>query len=319
MRNLASVSAASLLFAIGCVTLHAEPPADPACREPNLAQGEAVFDPNAPAALAVKRAKTGHLLVRPTVNGREAGWFIFDTGAGICVISTPHAERFDLTPAGDIDAVGLGGSEANKLFRVRTVTIGPLTLKDHPVMTTDLSFLKAHLEEDIVGVLGYGVLSRCVAEIEIEAPRIALHDAARFVLPSGKWMPMSLEGRVPSITMTFEGHEDRFRLDTGANSAVIFYEPAVRKYDLLAGRELTDGKLGGVGGFVPSKKGTLKTVRVGELRQDDVPAEFALEAKGSLGETARAGKIGAGLLKHVVMYVDYAGERVAIVPRAKRE
>src|SRR5215470_7433707 len=57
---------------------------------PGLQGGEATFDPKAPAKLEVKRVKTGHLLVRPVINGHEAGWFIFDTGAGICVVSTSH-------------------------------------------------------------------------------------------------------------------------------------------------------------------------------------------------------------------------------------
>jgi len=44
----------------------------------------------------VKRAPTGHPLVKPVVNGQDTGWFIFDTGAGIGCVSTPHVESLVL-------------------------------------------------------------------------------------------------------------------------------------------------------------------------------------------------------------------------------
>ena len=64
-----------------------------------LSQGEAVFDPTVAADVQVQRVKTGHLLVRPVINDKDAGWFIFDTGAGICVVSTSHVEPLGLAGA----------------------------------------------------------------------------------------------------------------------------------------------------------------------------------------------------------------------------
>src|SRR5262245_43988348 len=116
---------------------------------PDLEQGTATFDPAITNELQVKRVKTGHLLVRPVINGLDAGWFIFDTGAGICVVSTPCVNRLKLKRLGDIDAQGTGGDEEAKLYRASTVKLGPLTLTDHPIMATDLSFLKVHMGVEI--------------------------------------------------------------------------------------------------------------------------------------------------------------------------
>ncbi len=299
---------------------------------PDLSQGAVVFDASVAPELAVERTKTGHLLVRPRINGRDAGWFIFDTGAGICVVSTPHAAELELAPAGDIAAIGTGGGENAKLYRARELALGPLTSHDHPVMLSDLSFLRPHLERDIAGVIGFGVLSRCVVELEIDAPRIALHDPASSMLQGSassalqsvassalegaRWAPLALEGRVPTVTASFEGREGRFRLDTGANSAVTFYEPAVRKWNLLEGRALTDGKLGGVGGFLATKEGALASLELAGMRREDVAASFAVEAKGTLASDALDGQIGAGFLRHFVLCLDYPGERFALRPRA---
>jgi hypothetical protein len=46
-------------------------------------------------------------------------------------------------------------------MRADSVTLGPITLGDHPFMTTDLTFLAPFLGREIAGVIGYGVLSRC--------------------------------------------------------------------------------------------------------------------------------------------------------------
>jgi len=283
---------------------------------PGLEGGEATFDAKAPVELEVKRVKTGHLLVRPVINGHEAGWFIFDTGAGICVVSTPHAKELELTAAGDIDAVGTGGGKKAELYKAKTMKLGPISLTDHPIMTTDLSFLKIHLGEEIAGVIGYGVLARCVAEIDLETPRVALHDPEGFKLPDGKWSKMSLAGRTPGVTAEVEGHKGTFTLDCGANSGVTFYAPAVKKWNLLKGRETTEAKIGGVGGFVPVKKGTVEWIELGGVRREEIPADFSTKAKGTGAKSDRDGTIGVGLLKYYVMYLDYAGERIALRPHS---
>jgi len=283
-----------------------------------LSQGPASFDPALSPGLEVVRVKTGHLLVRPKVNGREAGWFIFDTGAGICVVSTPHVEALQLTPAGDIDALGVGGGESAGLHRAATLSLGPITLRDHPFMTTDLSFLETHLGKEIAGVIGFGVLSRCVAEIDLVTPRVALHDPATFELPAGEWgewTPIELDTRIPVVQARFEDREGLFSLDTGSNSAVSFHEPAVRKWKLLAGREVSDAKLGGVGGFVDAKKGVVEWFELGGVRQEKVSATFALETKGTHAQSRIDGTIGAELLAKFVLVTDYAMERIAFRPR----
>ena len=281
-----------------------------------LARGRASFVPGVSGELEVKRAPTGHLLVRPVINGIKAGWFIFDTGAGICVVSTPHAAEYSLDSAGEIDSTGVGGHVKNKLYTAKRMEVGPLVLKDHAIMATDLSFLKQFLQDDIAGVLGYGIFEASVVEMSLAQPRIEIHDPAKFELAKGAiWTPLSLDGRIPAVKATFEGHEGLFRIDTGANGMVTFHEPAVRKWKLLEGRETTEAKLGGVGGFVNAKRGTVAWFELGGVRQEKITAEFAIEAKGTFAESVKDGNIGSDLLKRFTLVFDYGKERVAFVPR----
>lgn len=303
-----------LAGAAGCGT----PPAPGPVAPPPAATTPAAvtFTTTRPATLEVTRAKTGHLLVRPHVDGKAAGTWIFDTGAGMCVVSTPQLPSLGLRPAGSIDTIGVGGAETAKTWTADTLTLGPMTLRNHPLLATDLSFLQQHLGEPITGVIGYGVLSHCVAELDFTAPRIALHDPATYQLVDATWAPLDLEGRTPAVHATFDGHEGLFQIDTGQNSAVVCQWSTVEALHLHERGGLRDASVRGVGGQIAAKAGALAWFQFGGVRQDNVEALFLLEAKGSRANPRRSGAIGAALLQPFVMVTDYANARIAFRPRS---
>jgi len=303
----------SLVLAGVCA---AQPPKGEADDSARIQGGPTTFDASIAPAIEVKRAKTGHLLVKPAINGHPAGWFIFDTGAGICVISTGHAKDLELERTGDIHGSGVGGGKSMPLYKAKTLTLGPGAFTEQPMMETDLGFLKQHLGDEIAGVIGFGVLSKCVVELDLAAPRIAIHDPKTYGLAHGQWTELTITGGVPSVHATFEEHEGVFRLDTGADGFVTFHQPAVEKWKLLEGREVKSAKLGGVGGFVDAKRGVVKSFTLGGVKQENIEATFAVEAKGNFGEADRDGNIGAGLLKPFTLVLDYDSKRIAFVKKA---
>jgi hypothetical protein len=288
-----------------------------------LNPGRIEFDPSIPASIETKRLKPGLLLVRPKVNGHAAGWFIFDTGAGICVISTPKTQSLHLAPDGKIEGAGVGGSSMMSLFRADTLSLGRVTLHDCRLMQTDLSFLKQYLGEEIEGIIGYDMLARCVVEIEVGAaesnPRIEMHDPKGYSLAKGSWQELQVKGRIPCVAARFEDHDGLFRLDCGADGFVTIHEPSVRKWDLLKDRDVKDAKLGGVGGVVAAKSGTLAWFELAGVRRENIPAKFAIEAKGNFADENKDGNIGAELLRPFRVVLDYSGHRVAFVPRDGKE
>lgn len=279
--------------------------------------GGVEFDADAKPELGVLRAKTGHLLVRPVLNGHEAGWFIFDTGAAICVISTPLAESFELTPAGDMPVEGVGGHGTAQGLCAATLALGPLMLHDVPLMKTDLSFLREHLGVEVAGVIGHGLFSKCIVELDLVGPRIALYDSRTYALAAGEWSPLAFDHLIPTVSATYEGREGRFHLDIGSNAGVTFQEPTVRRFKLLEGRELTDAKLGGVGGFIGAKRGRIAWVELAGVRLEDVEATFVVEAKGIEAEDGRDGSLGTKVLAAFVLTLDYAGERISFRRRSE--
>jgi hypothetical protein len=276
-------------------------------------QGAVRFAADVASAVDVKRVPAGLVLVRPKVNGHEPGWFIFDTGAGIGVISTPRVEGLDLRSDGTITASGVGTQEAT-IRRADEFVLGPIVLLDLPMIEIDLSFLTAPLGEEIAGIVGYGLLSRCVAEIDAAAPSIALFDPSSYHRPDTEWTPASFEKFIPLVRGTFEGREGSFTLDTGANDGLSFHARAVKEFDLLADRETTDSKLGGVGGVIATKRGTISSFAIGGLALTEFPATFEVESKSG-ADPGATGNVGMGVLKERLLITDYARGRVAFAPR----
>ncbi len=276
------------------------------------------FDESIAPQLEVKRVKSGHLLVHPRIDGVDRGWFIFDSGAGTNCISKGVTDGL-AGPIGEILATGVGGSNATHLWRARELSIGPVRVADPVFIELDLSFLEQHFGVPVGGILGYELLSRCVAQVDMAQSRIALHDPARFTAPANTaWSKAWIYGRRPCVDASFEGREGVFLIDTGAASdTVTLHYQVVADLKLLEGRDTHESKSGGVGGFVATRDGVLDRFELGGRVFEALPASFAVEDKGALANDYVWGNIGGKLLEPFELIFDYPGERVGFVERSR--
>lgn len=278
---------------------------------------DARFDPSAPAALEVKRAPTGHLLVRPKIDGKELGWFIFDTGAGSSVLNDATAAQLGLKKLGEVPASGVGSTTLAGLYRSSTLTLGPLTIDTPLYIGIDLTFLDPHMGVHIDGIIGYGVLARSIVEADMAGAAISLHDPATFQLQGADWAKLLVYERVPCAQASFEGHTGYFKLDTGAgNSTVTIHAPAVEKFKLLEGRTTSPTVLSGHGGSVPGVAGPLEWFEIAGNRTEKVVATFATTKVAAFADEYTLGNIGGKLLAPFTLVLDYQHSRIGFVPKA---
>jgi predicted aspartyl protease len=276
---------------------------------------DTAFDPAIPAALEVKRAPTGHLLVHPLVGGKDIGWFIFDSGAGTNVLSSPVADEAGFERFGSIKAVGVGGATDAHFYRAPALSLGPITITEPVFVGIDLAFLDQYMGVRIGGVIGYELLARTIVEFDITGAQIALHDPAIY-RSDAPWHELLLYQRHPCIRATFEGHEGIFNLDTGAaQSTVTFHHPATQRLGLLDGRETSASTIGGVGGNVPAREGLIKSFDLGGRRSENITATFATEPIGAFADAYLAGNIGGQLMAPFNLILDYPSRRIAFIPR----
>ena len=245
------------------------------------------------------------------------GWFLFDTGVGGSLIAPETADRLGLAPFGQDKLSGFGPEvHDTRMRRAQTFELGPLKIEQLVFLERRGSHMASRtLGEQVAGALGWDVLLRAIVEIDPRAPSILLHEPAQELeLPGGKWEPLTLHFRVPYVAASFDGGEGHFCLDTGAGDlTVLFHADAVRRLDLLAGRETEGFQGGGAGEAVAMERGKLAWFEVGGHWTSPAPAVFSVGEDGEADPYA-LGFLGAGLLEPYRMVYDYAGGRVAFVP-----
>lgn len=279
---------------------------------------DVTFDNTLPAELEVKRATTGHLLVKPKINGKEVGWFILDSGAGANVLDVKVVKELGLEQFGNLPAVGVGGAVKTYFCKPETITLGRATFKEPIAIGLDLSFLSGPMGAKIAGVVGYSTFHRCIIEMDTSKATVSLYDPQNYdqARVQNHWQKLYQIGRVSSVEAEFEGHKGVFKLDTGAaGSNVAIHAPIVEKFKLLVGRDTEDTMTGGVGGMVKSKKGTLKYFEIGGHRMDNIEATFAITDKGAFNSADTLGNIGGDLLRPFKMVFDYQNKRIAFIKR----
>jgi len=274
------------------------------------------FDRSAAPAIELHTTPSGHLLVRARVAGEAPGWFLFDTGAGFSGLNPVAAHRLGLPRFGKTALVGVGGSAGEKGLFVAPLELGPLRVQEVVFVENDKGRRLGPVDGDpVVGVLGWDVLARCVAVLDVGAGKLELHDPARFELEEGEWQPLSIHHRVPYVPARYEGErEDRFMLDTGAgNLGALFFAHATTELGLLDGRKTEGGEGQGAGGAVPLAMGELEWIEVLGRRFESVTTAFSTEEDGE-ADPYSVGLLGNGVLREVRIVLDFARRRMAIVP-----
>jgi hypothetical protein len=277
------------------------------------------FDSKASPRLEVKRAVTGHVLVKPRIDGLDLGWFVFDTGAGgTTALHTGAVARLKLTQLAMNTVTTVNGTEAMPLGRAHSLQIGPLTIDSPLLQSMDLGFVQRPLGKDVMGIIGYDLLSRCVAEISLSDNSILIHEPRGYQLAEGSWQKLFFSEDLPLVPATFDGGEGLFRIDVGASagaaSNVVFHTQTVEELKLLEGRRVRGGRLG----MTRIAVGKVGWFELAGHRFDNPNVIFALDRKGPLGrDVYAAGNMGVNFLKPFRVVLDYRNERVAFVPVAR--
>ena len=278
---------------------------------------DVTFDSTQPAELETKRVFSGHVLVHPTIEGEDVGWFILDTGAGAMCIDTGIADELELESFGEVLAVGASGKTDAHFRRGKLFELGRLRFEDPIYVELDLEFLTAAFNETIAGIVGYDLFARSLVEFDPSTGRTHLYDPASYELPGGEWQPLVLDARTPAVQASFEGdHQAYFRLDTGAGSGnVTFHTPTVERLGLLEGRKVTASGSGGVGGSSVTYTGKLEWFELAGKRFEQPTVGFSTAEVGGLADRYTAGNLGQAFLEPFTLVLDYPNERIAFVPR----
>jgi hypothetical protein len=280
------------------------------------------FVDGAPRELQVARADSGHLFVRPRLAGDDVGWFLFDSGAGISLLSGGLIERYRLPPVGRTRVSGIGGSIGERgVHRCPRLELGPLALQSINVVAFDPARSRAGrlLGQPVVGVLGWDVLLRSAVELDLRDGRIWLHPSGAVDVATPYRHPLYLHWKVPWVRVRYAPDgEGLFMLDTGAGSRGLFFpHDSVQRLGLLERLAGPGGRAAGAGGSVAVRHSTLEWVQVGTHTSRRVPVRLGLEEDFE-GDIHTQGILGGAVLEPFRVMLDYRLGQVGFIPRQQR-
>jgi hypothetical protein len=289
---------------------------------PTARPADTSFDPAVAARLVYKRARTGHLLVKAKLGGQELGWVVFDSGAGSSGLAPKSVDALHLAHFGETRIGGGGAAQVVGHFvRGASLAIGPVTIEGLVWHEFDLSGLEQSFGAPLAGIVGYDLLQRTVAVADMKSGAVDLYDPTSFTRADVVWSPLILHGNHAHVRATFEhdGEEEGiFRLDTGAPGVtILFHSPAVRSLGLLEGNQSPPLQgLGGIGGQMRARAGTLDGLKIGGKSFDHPRVIFCEDEVGAMADPWSTGTMGGGILEDFDLIFDYPHGRVGFVAHA---
>ncbi|NAY93343.1 hypothetical protein GTQ34_15640 [Muricauda sp. JGD-17] len=289
-----------------------------------------IFNPPSYAALGVRfnsqekskletfRTESGNLFIKPKINGKAYGWFLFDSGAGISLLSTEIANELDCPVLGVKKVMGVGGTSGRRGVRsVQNISIGPLVIDELSMLEYNPDKSKANkiINGPVDGVIGWDLLIRSVIEVDLISGQVSIFEPGKYKLDKKNYEDLYLHWKVPYVIAEFESKKGYFMVDTGAgNKGVIFHSLAVDRLGLLGDDRATiKASVTGAGGTVNAEYGVLDWFDVANEKQFDLDAIFMTGEDGE-ADLYTHGFMGTKALGFSKIIFDYPNNRIGFVP-----
>jgi len=287
----------------------------------------------APASIVLPVEHASNVFfARTTINGAGPFWLTIDTGATLTVIDPATATRLGLSTsdAGRRANVGVAGDSVRMVTaQSARLQVGTLPLfAPSPLYVISVRGNSGFLGHHIDGVLGVDFLRRHIVEFDYRHGRVSLRPASpirsdpagRPDAPSGR-VAIALEGNVlvAPATLTLPDGEQvtaRLLIDTGSNGALTLTSPFVSRHRLADRFQSQRASASvGINGMVFARVIELRSVAFGQAIITSPNAALSRATSGLHASADFDGIIGAELLRHFRVVIDFPRRRLALEPR----
>jgi hypothetical protein len=289
-------------------SLYAPPPPPP-----NTAQWPAGKD----SVTVPFRLLNNHIYVEASINGTAPRAFVFDTGA-TDIIQANVAKSLGIKVEGALPGSGAGSKMEDFGFaKVKSVSLGGLTLPDQLFGTETSPAWVAVEGADSSGLLGYEFVKRAVLSIDYARHTMTFTKMEAFHPPANAAaIPFTFQSHIPMVTGTLDGSAGEFMIDTGARTALSIMQPFAAANGLIGKyhptRSATIGY--GVGGPVTALLARAGKLDLGPVTIAAPVTEFLTDKAGVAAFARTAGNIGGDILKRFTVTLDYAHHTLWLQP-----
>ncbi|HTZ56333.1 MAG TPA: hypothetical protein VMB20_14900 [Candidatus Acidoferrum sp.] len=234
--------------------------------------------------------------------GGVATTCLLDSGNSGMSVSLELAEQLNAPSVGSFRVRGLG-DYATEVVHIGALQIGSMTFPSaNYVVLHDIDRLGYQV------VVGADLLAATTVDLDNAAHRVVFGGA---VPRDGYTVPLAFDNFVPSVDVLLGTLPSQLTLDTGDESSInLAFDFYQEHHELF--QPTRESTVSGVGGSSVELQGTIPLVQLGgySIEKSDIGATPSLPK-------AEFGHIGAGLLAHFNVTIDYAAGMLHFVPLTK--
>lgn len=273
----------------------------------------------APAAEVPFEFVRNQIIVQVKIAGKGPFNMLFDTDTDPSAIDLATARELQLKMGSKGYQGTGGGTETNLVYptNIPGVELGSVTAKEVYAAAINLTKLSGKLGVPIHGVLGYSFLTNRIFQIDYAALKIRFYAETPYPgiqnLPNTAnrtVVPFRYENDVIIESVFVNGQKVRATLDTGGSNAFDVTPEGITMLGLE--EEARNAKVemaAGYNGEFESRKGTLKSVRIGGLSIDSPTASFWSAGTGHDKKKYQL-TVGNGFFKNYLVTFDFRNRLV---------
>lgn len=232
-------------------------------------------------------------------------YFVVDTG-GFNLIDLDAAKSLDLKLTEQTQTGGTGEETVDTwTTKLDSFFIGERNFKKWKFYVLSIKNIKEGLKLPYLdGVIGYDLFRNSI--IQIDYPKKTFSILPSFEGKNG--IPFTLFGsHIPKIKVEIDGIESEFILDTGDRSQLTLSKKFSQKLIEQNKYQLSEEKITGhgIGGPIQAKTFDLKSLKFGNVSEENVLTRVPTLTRGAFAEDNFYGSIGSGILKKYRVTIDY--------------
>jgi hypothetical protein len=243
------------------------------------------------------------------VNGKPLHFGLDTGGQNLVTSDVAAALGLHVVGSGIVNGGGGGITQIRYAF-ADSVDVGAARMRHQPFIV-----LPPHtLPFDLDGLVGYELLARFAARLDLRGQTLELAPQARAFGARAATTPFAYFDRQPQVEGALNDVKGAFSIDTGSNLGAEVQAPAVRTNDLIQSMHATVAAMAAdVGGKYLIYIVRAQSIRLGDAVFAEPLVQLMPPASKSQNATTIA-NVGDGILRRWVLVFDYAHQRLGLLP-----
>ncbi|HXM47275.1 MAG TPA: aspartyl protease family protein [Pyrinomonadaceae bacterium] len=259
------------------------------------------------------------LLVR--VNDSAPIKFLFDTGAGISILSARRGASLKLKQVDTVKATGVGGSLEGSLASGVSLSVPGVAVLNQrlAVLPLNVPFCEG---KNIEGIIGYDFIKEFVVEINYETRTLSLFEPSNYQYKGhGEVFPLIMKG-TPRIHAQIgvpgkPAIEGLFEIDTGSDGVLTINSPFVNRQKLVSALTAQVANIErGLGGESKRIDARLGYMQLGSFKINAPLVGLSIDTVGSMAAGDNDGPIGNEIMRRFKVTIDYSRQRMMLEPNS---